>query len=87
MDTGTEPLPPSYQRLQELMHARTTGHHSHVLSEPEMEWICWSAAILGFLFVTVAIWSHYDARKLPRKTLTFRSHTKRRNKRRKRQRK
>lgn len=84
MHTSHEPLPPSYQRLQELMHARQTGHHSHVLSEPEMEWICWTAAILGFLFLAVAIWSHRDARRLPKKTVYFRSHTKRRHKRRKR---
>lgn len=84
MDMRDEPLPPSYQRLQELMQARARGHHSHLLSEPEMEWICWTAAILGLLFLAVAIWSHHGAKKLPKKTVYFRSYTKRRHKRRKR---
>jgi hypothetical protein len=88
MGDETEPLPPSYQRLQELMRARVTGHHSHVLSDPEMEWLCWTALILGIAFVTVAVWSHHGAARLrPKKLQRFRSHTKRRPKRRKRHRK
>jgi hypothetical protein len=84
MDTSREPLQQYYLRLQEPTHARASGHHSHVLSEPEMEWICWTTAILGFLFLVVALWSRHDARRFPKKTVDFRSYTKRRHKRRKR---
>jgi hypothetical protein len=82
------PSPPLDDHPGASVHAHEAGHHSHLLSDAEMEWICWSAAILALAFLLLALWSHHGPHKLaPRPAVRFRSFTKRRPRRRRRGRK
>lgn len=85
---SAEPPPPFDHRPGTSAQAHEAGHHSHLLSDAEMEWICWSAAILGLAFLLLALWSHHGPHKPPaRPAVRFRSFTKRRPGRRRRRRK
>ena len=85
--TSAAPSPPLDHHPGASAQAHEAGHHSHLLSDAEMEWICWSAAVLALAFLLLALWSHHGPHKLPaRPAVRFRSFTKRRVKRRKRSR-
>jgi hypothetical protein len=75
------PLQPSDLRLRELMWAHAKGYHSMVMSDAEMDWLCFTGLALAVLFLGVAIWSHRGERALrAKKPQRFRSCTKRRPK-------